>query len=370
MRTKPLKLDLYILTEVTGPFLGGVLFFTFIFLMFQFLRLAEFFIIHGVSAITLSKMTLLMMLQFLPAALPVAFLIAVLVSFGRLSSDSELIAMKASGVSVPRLSIPVICVALVVVFVSLGLNMEWVPWGERLLQRIVIKVGNTKVTSSIKEGTFTSGFFDMLIYADKVDRRTNRLQGVFIYDEREPKNPLTVVAHEGEIVSVKTTNTLGAAAMLKLYNGNIHRSDEIANTYQKIDFNEYRLYLKIDEGEDNSSVKPRMIPYNDLSDEMKKPETSSGRLRELKTEYWRRYAVAFTPLLFVFLGIGYGTARTRAVRAGAALVAFVILVMYWAVQAAATIAVEKGYMPPFLAMQLPNFVILIIAARSFRSATW
>src|SRR4051794_26457396 len=124
------RIDLYVLSEVIGPFLGGVVFFSFIFLMFQALRLADFFINHGVGGLLLAKMTLLLALSFLPVALPIAFLIGVLVAFGRLSSDSELVAMKAHGISVSRLSYPIIALSLVVVGLSLGLNLSWCPAGE------------------------------------------------------------------------------------------------------------------------------------------------------------------------------------------------------------------------------------------------
>src|SRR3954447_22344804 len=95
-RLRPTRLDRYVLGEVAAPFLGGMVFFIFLFLMFQLLKFAEFFIVHGVPGGVLGKMTLLLTLQFMPATLPIAFLIAVLVGFGRLSSDSELVAMKAS----------------------------------------------------------------------------------------------------------------------------------------------------------------------------------------------------------------------------------------------------------------------------------
>ena len=84
-----------------------MIFFIFIFLMFQALRLAEFFILHGASGMQLGKMTALMIITFTPISLPVAFLISVLVGFGRLSSDSELVAMKANGFSLVRLAVPV-----------------------------------------------------------------------------------------------------------------------------------------------------------------------------------------------------------------------------------------------------------------------
>ncbi|MCM2323717.1 MAG: LptF/LptG family permease [Oligoflexia bacterium] len=366
----PRKFDGYILGDVIGPFLGGVVFFLFLFLMFRTLVLAEMLIVHGASAATLARMTGLMALQFLPMVLPVAFLIAVLVGFGRLSADSELVAMKASGVSIWRMSVPVLAFSLVVVSFSLGLNMEWSPWSESASKNLLIRLSNTKVASSIKEGTFTSGFFDLLIYAEKVDSRNNRMKRVFIYDERNPKTPFTVVARTGEILPVKTASEFGSAAMLKLYNGSIHRNDASGNIYQKIDFETYRLYLKIDEGAPNASWKPAMIPYKDLRRIIREtsPETKQGR--QMRGEFWRRYAIALSPLIFVFLGIGFGTARTRAVRAGAALVAFLTLLVYWTILSAATIAVNRGTLPPFLAMQLPNLTVLVAAIASFKGARW
>jgi lipopolysaccharide export system permease protein len=364
------RVDIYILGEVLGPFMGGVVFFVFIFLMFQALRLAEFFILHGASGMQLGKMTALMILTFTPIALPVAFLIAVLVGFGRLSSDSELVAMKANGFSLLRLAVPVAALSTVVVALSLLLNLEWVPWAERNFKNTLIKVGNTKVVSQIKEGTFTSGFFDLLIFAEKVDTKANRMQKVFIYDDRNPKDPNTVVAQTGEIVNVKTDSELGVAAMLKLYNGSIHRNDSAQGSYQKIDFGEYNLFLKVDEGELTSVLKPQMIPYHELLERITQNPTHTYIGNELRGEYWRRIAIAVSPFLFVFLGIGFGTVRTRAVRAGAALVAFLVLLGYYLMQTAATIAVQRDMLPPWFAMQLADYSIAALGLFAFRRSMW
>ena len=364
------RIDRYLLVEVIGPFFGGLAFFLFVFLMFQALRLAEFFIIHGVSGLMLGKMTLLLGLSFVPTALPVAFLIAVLTAFGRLSADSELVAMKANGYGVNRLAVPLVGLALAVVALSVILNMEWVPWGEREFKTTLIKVGNTKVASELKEGTFTSGFFDLLIFADKVDSRTNRLKHVFIFDEREAKNPLAVVAKSGELLSVKTNSELGSAALLRLFEGSIHQNNLEGGSYSKIDFGEYKLYLKIDEGASEDLHKPHMIPYHELVRRIQQTDPHGYDGLEVRGEYWRRYAIAITPLIFVFLGIGFGTVRTRAVRAGAALIAMVVLLAYWSLLTWGTLQIQAGKLPPLFAMQLPNIVILIAAIIAYRRASW
>lgn len=366
---KPLRIDFYILTEVLGPFFGGILFFCFVFLMFQALRLAEFFIIHGIAGMLLLKMIGLLILSFMPTALPIAFLIGILIAFGRLSNDSELIAMKANGISLYRITLPIVVLSIVVSVISLGLNTEWVPWGDRLFKSTLIKVSNTKVVTSIREGTFTTGFFDLLLFTDHVDKKSGKLQRVFLFDEREPKNPLIVVAREGEIISVHTQSEFGTAAVLKLTDGNIHRNDTANNAYSKVDFKDYKLYLKIDEGGDTAVVKPRMIPSEDLIVQMER-ESQPRRKRELHGEYWRRYAVAISPLIFVFLGIGFGTVRTRAVRAGAAFIALIVIAVYWGIQAWSTVAIQEGYLSPALGMQLPNLIMVLAAIKGFRSALW
>ncbi len=364
------KIDLYILTEVIAPLLGGLVFFTFIFLMFQLLRLADLFILHGVSLFTLGKMTLLMIITFLPTTLPIAFLISVLIAFGRLSTESELVAMKSSGISILRLTLPVLILSLVVSLLSLGLNMEWAPKGDLVFKSTLIKVSNTKIVSSLKEGAFNTGFFDLLIFTDKYDNKTNRLKRVFLFDEREAKTPVVVIAQEGEIISVKPNTELGAAAVLKLYSGNIHRNNVEDNNYQKIDFDQYRLYLQVDEGDGGYVTKPKMIPYQDLLKLIEtSPKTSFG-YREALTEIWKRLMVGTTPLIFVFLGIGYGTIRIRAVRSGAAAMAFIIIFLYWSVQAFGTVAAQEGYLPPAIAMILPNLLILVLAMPGFKSAMW
>jgi lipopolysaccharide export system permease protein len=278
--------------------------------------------------------------------------------------------MKASGISLARLSLPVIGFAGLVVALSLALNVEWVPWGERSFKSLLIKVGNTQVVKSIKEGTFTTGFFDLLIFADKVDPKTNRMSHVFIYDEREAKNAMTIVARSGELVPVRTQSELGAAALLRLYNGSIHRNDIAGNTYQKIDFREYKLYLKIGEGEGVPTSKPQNFSYEQLQAEIAKHPATTFEGREFRGEKYRRFAMAFTPMLFVFLGIGFGTVRTRAIRAGAALIAMVTLLVYWSVQSFATIQVQRGTIPPLVAMLLPNLVVALAALFSFRRASW
>jgi len=366
---RPKIIDRYIFSEIVLPLLGGMAFFCFVFLMFQILRLAEFFIVHGVPFFSLLKLTTLLSLSFLPFALPISFLIGLLLAFGRLSTDSELIALKAGGYSLKRLLRAPVLIGLLVSALSLLLNLQWVPQAEKELKLQLAEIGNTRIVSAIRAGTFTSGFFDLLVYADKVSKRGNSMEGVFIFDEREPKNPLTVVANRGVWTTQRTAQG-GSQATLKLSQGNIHRSDPVEGSYQKIDFDEYRIFLKIDGGAGAPASKPKMLTASEIRKAIAATRTSDPRFhRILQAEWWRRLAVAFAPLCFLLLGIGSGTLPTRSVRSGAALIAFGVLLIYYGLLTWGGSLAESGTLPAWLALQGGNLVTAIWGALSFRSAS-
>ncbi|NDD92360.1 YjgP/YjgQ family permease [bacterium] len=363
----PRLIDWYILTEVAAPFLGGMAFFTFIFLMFQLLRLSEFFIVHGVPLQQLLQISGLLCLSFIPFALPISYLISLLLGFGRLSSDSELISLKASGISLARMTIIPVFLALLTTGASLFLNLEWVPNAEKLLKQRLVMVGNTRLVSSINEGTFNQGFFDLLIYADKVDSKSNRMEGVFIYDEREPKSPLTVVAKYGQWTT-RAEKDGGSTGILLLRQGNIHRSETAEGSYQKIDFDEYRLFLKTGSGEKGGWGKPKMMNWDELRKARLASKANPQAFRVFDGELWRRIAVALAPLAFVLLGVGAGVQPTRSVKSGSSLVAFGVLLLYYGLLGAGSQLYDSGTLPASLALQLGNFVILAWGVWIFRKA--
>jgi lipopolysaccharide export system permease protein len=226
------------------------------------------------------------------------------------------------------------------------------------------------VTSIIKEGAFTSGFFDMLIYAEKVVSDENRLKGVLIFDEREPKSPMTYVAKEAELIPVRTQQELGSALILKLKNGAMHHSNPKNLTYEKIDFESYQLYLKISEGENSIIGKPQMIEQPKLLRLLQDPTTSPNFRQELRGEYWRRTALAISPFIFVVLGIGLATFRHRSARVESIWVGLGVALFYWTVQVWGTSAINSGTVSPWMGAQAANLVLLVVGLFAFRKACW
>ncbi len=363
------KLDSYLFQEVLLLFGGTTLFILFILLMFQCLRLAEYFIVQKASGVLLLKMTAFMLISFLPITLPLAFLLAVLMTFGRLSAESELVAMKAGGVSFLRIVYPVGLLATGVTVISLFINLSWVPWATVTAKRHEMMIRNAKVVSAVQGGTFTRGFFNLLLFADESDPAENRLRRVFIYDEREKKNPLTYLAQEADIIPVQSEEG-GAAILLRLHRGSMHQNHPEEQTYERVNFKTYNLYLKVAGAGHVAFQKPQMIAFSELKRRIAAAVVGSSEHSELTAEFWKRITLALSPLLFVFVGIGFGTQRARVGRADSIMIGFLLIFCYWLVQAFAVTLAEQGKVPAFLILQLPNFVMTLLGILGIRRAIW
>ncbi len=368
MRIK--KLHTYIFKEVLTPFLGGIGFFAFVFLLFQMLRLAEELIVNNAPFGLVMKLLWTLILNFLPLGLPLAFLLGVLFAFSRLSGDSEIVAMKAGGMSLASISKPVFGLAILVSMVSLLLNLNWSPWSEVAMRQTLMKIGNRKFVSSINEGTFSSGFFNLIMFTERVNHRIGKMEKVFIFDERDEKHPLTVVAKTGEVIRVQSNEDDLGGVVLQLQDGSIHQSDILNNNYNLANFATYQIYFEIPDAKGNFGYRPKMLKIGDLQNKRNNPNISAAERRELDTDFWRRITVAMAPLLFVFLGMGFGTVRTRGARSSVLLVAFITMALYWQVQVSAIWLGDSGALPPWLALQIPNLLVFLVGGFMYKRANW
>ena len=123
----PKTITIYLLRELGSPFFLGLLIFTFVLLMQWVLDLIEMVISKGVNVTTVLELIVYIMPSFLVLTLPMGVLVATLTAFGRLSTDSEITAMKASGISFYTLYMPVCLFSLGVAATTFFLYADALP---------------------------------------------------------------------------------------------------------------------------------------------------------------------------------------------------------------------------------------------------
>ena len=354
----------YIVKELLTPFIMGVVVFTFILIMFQLLKFTEFLVVNGVDIFTVSSLMYYLIIGFLPITVPVSFLFSVLLVFSRLSSDNEILAFKASGISVYKLMSPVFSVSLMAAAVTFYVSFYGGPWGNRNFENSLHKIGAAKATIQIKEGFFNEGFLkDFTLYAGVVIPDSNVMEKIFIYDERDKENPLAINAKRSKLKIDPVTRR----TELTLYNGFITFIKNQGAKYKRAKFNEYNIVLF--EGAVVGDRAPNLpsMNFDELRDNIDRTKRINhiGDYNKTIVEVHRRIAIPFACLIFGFLGVVFGNTNSRNMQTGAGFLSFIVMVMYWLIYITATSLGSRGSINPVLSVWLANIFFAIFGLYLF-----
>lgn len=352
----------YIFFEMLPSFILGLVVFLSIILMFQVLRLTEFALVHGVDLLMIAELIGYVCISMLPALFPMSLLFAVLLTYGRLSQDSEIVAMKSSGLSMTTLTLPALILGIMVAILSARTTFDIAPWGNRQFEVFYTRLGNTKAAMAIKPGVFSEGFFDMVVYANSSDADKGTLEKVFIYDDKQGDTPLTIIAKSGRIIP--DPEMPGHRVLLRLIDGDIHRKNE---THTKIKFDTYDLKLVDPIKDEQRDKSPQSMTLHDLKERLADPKLEKGDRTTFLTEYHKRWAIAILCPIFALLGVGLGTTTNRRQqKAGGMILCLILIIVYWVVYIACEGAARSGQVPVPVAIWFPNVAFGLLALDSLR----
>jgi len=366
----------YILKEILPIFLIGLMTFTIILLMDKIFRLIEL-IIRGGSITSIFMLLMFIAPSFLTFTIPTAVLLGVLLSLGRLSGDSEIIAFKASGISLYQLFIPILLFSFSAFLLSSFLVFYGLPWGNRGFVSVVDVIAQSRPDVEIKERVFNDSFKGIVVYVDKVPVQGKKMEGILIYDEREKGNVNTIFAQEGFLISHASSQEVE----IKLLNGNIHRFEPRTKSYQKIRFDAYDLKIEI--GKTIASIRKKLQEHEMSIDQIKRGIEELRKKGEdtadLEVSLHRLHALPFACIVFALIGVPLGIQPRRSAKSyGFVFSILIILAYYVSLIAFGMLAVRK-MIPSFLAGWLPTMMfgslgiyLLIKAANEspFKPAVW
>lgn len=346
----------YLISELIPSFLVGSTVFIFIVLMFQGVRFAEFTLVHGLGFKTLAEILFFMSISLLPGILPMSLLFSVILTFGRLTGDSEIIAFRACGLSLSQLLTPVLVFGLTLSFIAGQLSFDIAPWGNRRFEVLVGQIGNSKAAVSLKEGTFMDGFFNMVVYASKVDPETNELDHVFIFDERQ-KPPITIIAKKGFMT--QSSQMTGQQVQLELQDGDIHRKTE---THTKINFGKFFISLSENYSTKEKDKSLQSLSLTNLQRILQFPTPAEKPLlRSYAIEYHRRISLSVACLIFALLGSSLGLSGNKRSGKGSGLImALGVIVVYWILFLVCDSTARSTTWPTFIIIWIPNLIALLV----------
>ena len=217
------RLHSFIIKSFLGPFFMTFFICVFILLM-QFLwKYIDDLVGKGLEWKIVSELLLYASFGLVPLAFPLAMLLASIMTFGNLGENYELVAMKASGISLFRIMRPLMIVAIGLTSIAFYFSNNILPKTNLKFYSLMYSVKMQKPEMIIKEGVFAN---DMPKYSIKVDRKnkkTNMLYDVMIYDHtRNAGNVMVTIADSGKMEVTADKKFMS----LTLYNGQSYSEED------------------------------------------------------------------------------------------------------------------------------------------------
>ena len=322
------SLTSYIFRQLTGPLFVVSVTLTAVVWLTQSLRFLDLIINRGLSTTSFLYLTLLLLPGFLTLILPIAAFCAILFVYYRLDSDSELVVMRATGLSQTRLVEPVLWMASLLAIVLFSLTLYLQPLGFRTFKDMQFVVRHNFAPVLVQEGVFNTFAAGVTVYVRQ--RLTNgELLGLLIHDSRDETHPVTMMAERGKLMMTDD------GPRFVMVSGNRQEFDRTSGQLSLLYFDQYTLDL----GEIASTPGVRWREAGErYVGQLFNPSDSADDVRntdKLRAEGHRRLVTPFYALALAMIalaGVISGTfqRRSRWVRltaAGAAAVAFELIAL-------------------------------------------
>lgn len=347
----------YFLKEFIAPlFLTlGVLSFVMV-LVGNLNKIADLVINRGVDIVSVLKLFAFMAPYIVTYALPISVLMAVLLSLGRLSSDNEIIAIRASGVSLFRMILPLITVGVIL---SLGLvlfNDRAASYAHYAYRKALVDIGIKNPTAAFEEGVFINSFQRYVLFIYHVDQKKNRLNNIRIYEPQgEGKPTRTIVAKAGEFIAIPEKNII----KLKLLDGTSDEPDpENPTNFFKLNFKTYFMNLGLGQAQGKSKIekKPKDMSIKELRDEIASLKKEGIDTAPLVIAIGEKITLAFSCLVFILAGIPLAIITRRREKSINIGLAILVIVIYYPLFIGCEALGIQGYADPRFVLWIPNLL--------------
>ncbi len=393
-------LERYLLRESLKPFIGALGVFTSLFLIDMIISKLSLIIQKKLSFMTVVSLFGYSLPAMVALTIPMAILFASIMTFGKLSIDNELTAIKSCGVSIYRLMRPLYLLVILFSCFMLYFNHIVLPDSNYLSRDLLLHIAYRNPISNIKTGVFNKNqnISDLVIFAG--GKEDKYLLDVLIYNKGQRETFQIVSAKYGEIDLANNGNDMVA----RLYDGEIHeKSIKNPGDYRVVKFKKFNFNIfgganqgdlrhtlgdremntkimlnRIKENEkiihvadslrqihdDRLQTMEKGEKYNSVTSLMLQESNKMKRYQEYNYAYWveihKKNALAFACIIFLFLGVPVGLmAKTSGVGAAFGF-SMVVFVSYHSMLLGGEELADRGFIAPWLAMWLANIVLVIL----------
>jgi LPS export ABC transporter permease LptF/LPS export ABC transporter permease LptG len=346
-------LDRYIVREVFRHALLGLAVFTFVFFVPQLVRLMELFVRHSGSGSEILELFLCIFPPVLTFTLPMAVLIGVLLGLGRMSADSEIIALTALGIGRRRILLPVGVLAAAGAIVTLCMTVWLGPMAVRKYRTLETSLAASQISYAVQPRVFDERFPKFVLYVNDVSASGTHWHGVFLAEAGGENGSQLTLAKDAIVIAEPKEGKVE----LHLQGGTTHEfSRDQPGRYSVTAFGQSDWPIEVNglvpKGPQQLSNTERSL--RDLAG------TNGPGWREARVELHRRLAFPVACLVFALIAVPLGAQPRRGGRPAGALIAIILIACYYLLTVIGTGLARQGAVFPSVGIWGANILLFIL----------
>ncbi|HYR86001.1 MAG TPA: LPS export ABC transporter permease LptG [Terriglobia bacterium] len=362
-------LDRYIFKEILFPTLIALVALTFVALL-AFTReigsLLEVIVRQSATMSEVWAISVAILPNVLTFTIPMGVLVGILTGFGRMSSDSESVAFRAGGISMPRLLVPVLLLAVPALAADIALTVWIAPQTAARLRDLKYDLAVKQVSLELKPRVFNESLPNLILYVEDVATEGTTWRGIMLADMNKPDETRVTFARSGSLIR----DDEHRAFQLTLTDGSTHVVSPLSPS--RYNFSKF-------------PATTFSIPMPDAPPKPEKPTMTETSTRALlnsvragtatsaeRTEFQRRVALPFACLVFAIAGLPLGVSVTRGSKSMGLVLSLILMMVYYLAFVGGTRIADNGQFSPIAGAWVPNLSFallgLVLLARSDRES--
>lgn len=360
----------YILVEFVAPFLLALLCFTMVLLMNEVFTLTKTFVAKDVSPWYLVELLIYVLPATLVVTIPMATLVGILLSFGRLSADNEIIAMKSIGIGLHQLMVPILILSFgISIFTFFFMDMA-LPSANMAYVRLMYSINVRHPGLILEKGIIMRELEreGKMWMFERQDPRTGRLKNVRIWQEYQDGLPTLVTAKEAEL------DFSGMYTKLRLFDGVIYKPGDRPEDMVTIRFDRQEIRLGLSkalreieyEGRSFRSMNLRELTrkISQIRNDLRRGsqpyrDVLRQQLNRALVEYHKKFSIPFACFAFGLIGVPLGTLTRKSGKMVGFGVGLSLILLYYVLLRVGETTGIKGAMNPMLGVWTPNIITSI-----------
>ena len=350
------RLYLYLFNELVSLFFLSLLIFTFILVMSRLGRIADLVINKGVDLSDILFLILYSFPAYLTFTFPMAFLLATIVVLGRLSSENEILALKASGIDLRYLLVPFGVLGIAISLVGVLNTTVFVSHAAEAFRDTLLDIAKKSISVEDKEGIFNDSIPGVVIFIEKVDRSNRSLSGILISDDRDEGVKQTISADRG--IMNLDAGTLDLS--FTLHNGSLHRWEKGSDTYRTVSFKDYVFAMNLMTVLAHNRELKRKPHEMSLHELMAKHQAATeDEQYDWVLEIYKKFTIPLAAAVFVLVGVPLGVTRRAEGKFSGVVYSLLIFISYYILIALTENTGRQYKISPLLITITPNILVAV-----------